>query len=465
LLGALALAALVTAIMATFFSVGGSDLAGNVQFFAIIATLSFAVLAALVPSIVDLREGRPLTARRKGQLGVAFVAALLLSMLLFLPAALLVVGAALLSPVVARRLARAPAISAEPGATTVASLAAVPAAQEVRTETAPVGPVRMRIARICSVLALVTLAIGSALLATLMTWVWVAWATSDVEDPGLAFAILPLAIWPPTLLLTWVFGVAAFLAKGTLDPALAVIYFVAGFVGSVLVVLPVTALPGGAVVGALALNVAAIQFVRREFWGERPAVVASNVAGERAEVVTEPTATAFAGFQQRFMASLIDWVICYVATYTLLFPVALLVSGDRAWWISALGYIPDAAIPVAYFTKFLARGQSPGMRAVGIRIVSATTGEAPGRTRAFAKAILATAFYPTIVPLASYGFADPGPGGYDTADLAILCSILALFAAGLLARLWIMRNPKKQTLVDKVAGVVVIARRQEEVAP
>jgi uncharacterized RDD family membrane protein YckC len=168
----------------------------------------------------------------------------------------------------------------------------------------------------------------------------------------------------------------------------------------------------------------------------------------------DPPPVPYATFWQRFAASVIDWIICYVALYAILLPLTLLARGDARWWVSLVAYIPVAVIPIAYFTFFLARGQSLGMQAVGIRIVRATTGQMPGRIRAFVKACFAVIFYLSILPLASSGFEGP-EGGYDTVDLAIIYSILALFAGGLLARFWMIWDRRGQTLVDKVAGVVV----------
>jgi hypothetical protein len=203
-LGWLALAALVAAIVATVLMGSGTGLIGNVQFFAIIATILVAVLAVAVRSVEprDFARGRELGAKPE-QIAVA----------------------------------------------------------------APAGPARTRIARTFAVLALVCLAIGSALVAVVMTWFSIVRITGGGgEDPGLALAILFFSIWPPTLMLTWALGTAAFMAKGTLDPPIAVAALVAGIVGSLFVLLPASALPGGAPIVLVALYVGAIQFFKDQFW-------------------------------------------------------------------------------------------------------------------------------------------------------------------------------------------------------
>jgi hypothetical protein len=245
------LAALVTAIVATVLSVAwDSDVAGNVQYGAIIAAVLLALAAAAGRFVRLSRVPRP--AQRQQRLVLALVAGLGGIMLLYVAASfgygwllypvLVVALLVFLGPAAVRRLARRPALPAEPMVTPV---------------SAPAGPGRMRLARIFSVLALVCLVGGSTLLGAVMIW-----ALLTEEDPGaesLAVALLFVMIWLPAFVLTWAFGTAAFWAKGTLDPPAAVLAFFVGFLGSFLV-LPVLPL----------FNIAAIYFVWRGFWRKSP---------------------------------------------------------------------------------------------------------------------------------------------------------------------------------------------------
>jgi hypothetical protein len=246
-LGTLALVALVTAIVATVLSVAlDSDLAGNVQFAAIIAAVLLAAAAVAGRFLGFLRVVRP--AARQQKLVLALVAALVVIMLLYVAASfgygwliypvVLVAVLVFLGSAAARRLPRHPALPAEPA---------------VMQVTGPVEPGRMRMARLLSVLALVCLTGGSTLLA--ITLIWASLAEGDSGSKSLAVALLVVMIWPPTFVLTWALGTAAFWAKGTLDPAAAVIAFLVGFLGSFLLV---PALP--------LLVIAAVYIVRQQFW-------------------------------------------------------------------------------------------------------------------------------------------------------------------------------------------------------
>jgi hypothetical protein len=132
----------------------------------------------------------------------------------------------------------------------------------------------MGLARLCSVLALVCLAGGSALLVVGT----IAISLAAQEDPNAGLGLVAIAvIWPATFVLTWAFGTAAFAAKGSLDPAAAVLAFPGLLVGlTVLLLLAGRSLsdaptaPLAAFVGVLAVvNAAAINFVWRKFWAPR----------------------------------------------------------------------------------------------------------------------------------------------------------------------------------------------------
>jgi uncharacterized RDD family membrane protein YckC len=119
-----------------------------------------------------------------------------------------------------------------------------------------------------------------------------------------------------------------------------------------------------------------------------------------------------AGFWERFGASFLDGIIVLIG-----YIVLVLLMGVLGFLIALVGSI-------AYYAYFEggARGQTPGKRAVSIRVADATTGAAigPGRAigRTFGKYISSMFF-----------------------DLGFL---------------WMLWDPQKQTWHDKMVGSVVV---------
>jgi hypothetical protein len=155
---------------------------------------------------------------------------------------------------------------------------------------AAAGPGRMRLARLCSALALVSLVGGSAFLAVFMISVSV--AAQDDPDMALGLVFVPF-IWSGTFVLSWALVAAAFAAKGTLDPAAAVLAFPVGLLAGVtgLLLLAAASLsdtpeaPRVAFVVVLAvLDAAAVYFVLRKFWAppRPPAGLGPGSPGSRA---------------------------------------------------------------------------------------------------------------------------------------------------------------------------------------
>ncbi len=171
----------------------------------------------------------------------------------------------------------------------------------------------------------------------------------------------------------------------------------------------------------------------------------------------------YAGFWPRFAGSSIDWIICFFAP-VLIFSFALVaISGGEGgpgsdgpqavlgllWGVFVVSSV------LGYFTYFLARGQSLGMKAVGIHIVNPRTGRPPGVARALVRSFLALVFAASAFLLASFGFSDAPQSDLSSTDLAVIYSSVFVFLAGVLGRLWMIWDPKRQTLQDKLSGVVV----------
>jgi uncharacterized RDD family membrane protein YckC len=173
-------------------------------------------------------------------------------------------------------------------------------------------------------------------------------------------------------------------------------------------------------------------------------------------------AQRYADFGHRLLGMLIDGVLLVLASvavspvlivpyagFLIMFPVALIALMVIAW----------------------RRGASPGMRAAHIRLVDAKTGGLPRLPRLIPRAIFALLFFgaviyggPTLLGLGLYGLmvASLGPpneehrialGDFVTVDYLVLASLLLI---GILANLWMLWDRRRQTLVDKLSGVVVL---------
>lgn len=119
-----------------------------------------------------------------------------------------------------------------------------------------------------------------------------------------------------------------------------------------------------------------------------------------------------AGFWRRFAASLLDWIILVVIEIIL-----------RVVFKGA-GSILSLLVTIAYFTLFVgaARGQTPGMSALGIRVISFDGSGSIGYGRAFIRWI----------------------GGYVSA----IVIFLGFF--------WMLWDKEKQCWHDKFANDVVV---------
>lgn len=119
-----------------------------------------------------------------------------------------------------------------------------------------------------------------------------------------------------------------------------------------------------------------------------------------------------AGFWRRFAASLIDGIILVVIEIIL--RVALKGAGSAV----------SLVVTIAYFTLFVgaARGQTPGMSALGIRVISFDGSGSIGYGRAFIRWI----------------------GGYVSAIVIFL------------GYFWMLWDKEKQCWHDKFAGDVVV---------
>jgi uncharacterized RDD family membrane protein YckC len=147
-------------------------------------------------------------------------------------------------------------------------------------------------------------------------------------------------------------------------------------------------------------------------------------AAEREAAQAPPGAErAYAGWGSRVGAYLLDSLIIVVPL------VVLIVVGVAVdlWALVLIGYIGTLVAPFFYFTYFHgASGQTPGKRALGIRVASDETGEPIGYGRAFGRYAITVVF------------------------------AWVLFLPLVLDYLWPLWDTKKQALHDKVVGSIVV---------
>jgi uncharacterized RDD family membrane protein YckC len=148
-------------------------------------------------------------------------------------------------------------------------------------------------------------------------------------------------------------------------------------------------------------------------------------AAEREAAQAPPGAErTYASWGSRIGAYLLDTLIIVVPLVVLIV-VAVVVD---LWALVAIGYLGTLVVPFVYFTYFHggARGQTPGKRAVGIRVVSDDTGESIGYGRAFGRYAITVLF------------------------------AWVLFLPIVLDYLWPLWDSKNQSLHDKVVSSVVV---------
>jgi uncharacterized RDD family membrane protein YckC len=166
----------------------------------------------------------------------------------------------------------------------------------------------------------------------------------------------------------------------------------------------------------------------------------------------------YAGTGRRFLALFLD-----VLTLFLTMPLwmALLAFGPLAGAVGGAysGAVGVVAVWLVYFTATWGSGHSIGMFALGIRLERAEGGGPPGVVRGFVRAILGGTPVIALFLLLVAGFSDAPEEGYSAADRALLLGSGLVFAIGLLAHLWMIVDRHHQSLIDRVAGVVVLSNR------
>jgi uncharacterized RDD family membrane protein YckC len=163
-----------------------------------------------------------------------------------------------------------------------------------------------------------------------------------------------------------------------------------------------------------------------------------------------------ADFGPRLGAGTLDWVVCGSLSVVVAL-VAGVISGDgddSTLGVVVLAVLASAPI-VTYFAYFWARGgATPGMRAVGIRVVGEAGGPV-GVTRALLRAVLALADAASVFVILLTGFSDRPDGGYSAGTAAVFVVAVAFAVVSLAGHLWLLVD-KRRTWHDRLVGLVVV---------
>lgn len=193
----------------------------------------------------------------------------------------------------------------------------------------------------------------------------------------------------------------------------------------------------------------------------KPRVTTQHPAPE--PIDREPMPDA-AGFWRRLIGFIVDWTLCFVLP-SLVSSLVLLGLGysTRSALIDSLWMLFLAAVILSYFTYFSMRGASPGMRLASIKLVEVRTGKAPGFGRSLIRGSLLLVLIGSWLLLILIGW------GGDSSNVSTSVSILlnidyVVFLVSFFGHLWITWDRRRQTLQDKVAGVIVV-RRTATIAP
>jgi uncharacterized RDD family membrane protein YckC len=163
--------------------------------------------------------------------------------------------------------------------------------------------------------------------------------------------------------------------------------------------------------------------------------------------------SAFAGFSSRLSAGLIDWLIVFAALWVAAIIQAVLgLDGS----VSVVLSLATALLPVLYFGLFWSRdGQTVGMRTTNIQMVDTRTWDPPGWIRALLRGFVAVlTFIACGVPLVAAFGDGPNP--------ALVAAVALSFAAlALIGHLWALRDPRRQSLQDRLFGLAVVKAKPQ----
>jgi uncharacterized RDD family membrane protein YckC len=171
--------------------------------------------------------------------------------------------------------------------------------------------------------------------------------------------------------------------------------------------------------------------------------------------------------RRRVAAGAIDFVLCAVV-FLLASIVGGIVQGLGTTSLEAgdlggvlgvvlivLSQLVVAAPIVGYLAYYWAQGSTLGMRAVDIELVRDETGRAPGWRRTVPRACVA--FLVGLAVVNAYFLAIDRPaGGYGAGERVLIAGSLAVAAAGLAAKAWMLVDGRRRSALDRLFGLVYV---------
>jgi uncharacterized RDD family membrane protein YckC len=169
--------------------------------------------------------------------------------------------------------------------------------------------------------------------------------------------------------------------------------------------------------------------------------------------VNQPERAAFAGFSRRLAAALVDWLIVLVVLWLTAVIRATVGEGDGGAGSAALTVASVVALPLLYFSLlWTRRGQTYGMRAAEIRMVSTDTWETPNAPRALLRACVAVVTFAACWLPLMLAFSDEA----GSAANAVIAAGLAFAALALVGHLLALRDPGGQSVQNRLFGLAVV---------
>jgi uncharacterized RDD family membrane protein YckC len=169
--------------------------------------------------------------------------------------------------------------------------------------------------------------------------------------------------------------------------------------------------------------------------------------------VNRPERLAFAGFSRRLAAGLVDWLIVLAALWLTAVIRAAIGEGDGGAWSAALTVASVVALPLLYFSLlWTRRGQTYGMRAAEIRMVSTDNWEPPNPPRAVLRAFVAVVTFAACWLPLMLAFSDEA----GSAANAVIAAGLAFAVLALVGHLLALRDASGQSAQDRLFGLAVV---------
>lgn len=183
-------------------------------------------------------------------------------------------------------------------------------------------------------------------------------------------------------------------------------------------------------------------------------------------------AADYAGFAQRLGGTIVDWIICFFLPFyfvgcgtSLAFGSGQSASTAPPSLTGIVIWLASVALSVVgYFSYFVARGRTIGMRIVGIQILDPSTARPPVLSRSLVRAFMALLLGAAVFMALNFALSDPTPDSQTLLYRRIGWAAVAIAVAGFWSHVWMLFDPRGQTAQDHIAGVVVVGTLVDVVA-